>query len=119
VCTPAGQTLNIELGKSTLDPSVKYQGYNGKFAAERNLPIEKRLVTEQVAPLELKPGEPLRLRVYLDRSVLEVFANQRQCLTQRIYPTRGDSDGVILFARGGSATVRSLDAWDLSPTNSW
>lgn len=40
-------------------------------------------------------------------------------LTQRIYPTRADSLGVSLFARGGSVKVAKLDAWDVSPTNSW
>jgi hypothetical protein len=72
----------------------------------------------QGVPFELKPGEPLRLRVFLDRSVLEVFANGRQCLTQRIYPTCADSLGIKLISRSGSVKVKSLDAWDLSPANS-
>ncbi len=28
--------------------------------------------------LELPPGEPLRLRVFVDRSIVEVYANERQ-----------------------------------------
>ncbi len=36
-----------------------------------------------------------------------------------IYPSRADSLGVALVARGGSVNVRSLDAWDISPANSW
>ena len=77
------------------------------------------MVKEQAAPFELLPGEPLRLRVFLDRSVLEVYANGRQCITQRIYPSRADSLGVALLSRGGSVKVKSLDAWDISPVNSW
>ena len=76
-------------------------------------------VTAQEAPFTLAPGEPLTLRVFLDRSILEVFANRRQCLTQRIYPTRADSLGVALFATGGDATVTSLRAWDMAPSNPW
>ena len=53
------------------------------------------------------------LRIFLDHSVLEVYANGRQCITQRIYPTRADSLGVTLVSRGGSIKVRSLDAWDM------
>ena len=49
--------------------------------------------------------------------MLEVFANERQCVTQRIYPTRSDSLGVTLFSRGGSVDVKSLDAWDMAPAN--
>lgn len=63
-------------------------------------------------PLTLAPGEPLRLHVFLDRSVVEIYANGRACLTSRIYPTRPDSLGVSLFARGGSARARSVDVWE-------
>ena len=81
------------------------------------MPENKRVVTAQEAPFELLPGESLKLRIFLDRSVLEVFANERQCVTQRIYPTRGDSLGVTLFSRDGSVDVKSLDAWDMAPAN--
>lgn len=67
----------------------------------------------EAGPLILDEGEPLRLRVFIDRSVVEVFANQRQCLTLRAYPDRADSRGVSLFARGAEATLRSLDAWQM------
>jgi sucrose-6-phosphate hydrolase SacC (GH32 family) len=71
-------------------------------------------VSAQEAPLALEDGETLCLRVYVDRSVLEVFANGRQCLTQRIYPARSDSLGVRLFSRGAVTHVRGVKAWDLA-----
>ena len=52
-------------------------------------------------PLQLEEDELLRLHVFIDRSILEVFANGRLCLTSRIYPTRSDSTGIGLFAAGG------------------
>ena len=55
--------------------------------------------------------------MYLDRSVLEVFADGRQALTQRIYPTRTDSLGVRLYALGGDAHVTRLRAWDMAPAH--
>ncbi len=64
-------------------------------------------------PFTLAPGEPLRLRVFLDRSVVEVYANGHTCLTSRIYPTRPDSLGLDLFATGGRATVRGMRAWEM------
>ena len=87
--------------------------------ASKDLPESERHTQEQVAPFELAAGEMLKLRIFLDRSVLEVFANGRQYVTQRIYPTRDDSLGVALFARGGKVTVKSIDAWDMEPVNSW
>lgn len=76
-------------------------------------------VTEQKAPFVLPEGEPLRLRVFLDRSILEVYANERQALVQRIDPVREDSTGISLFATGGQASLIRLDAWDMAPTNPW
>ena len=67
----------------------------------------------EIGPLYLKDGEPLHLRVFIDRSVIEVFANGRQCLTLRAYPTRPDSTGVSVFARGSEARLVSLTAWQM------
>ena len=69
--------------------------------------------TPEIGPLYLKDGEPLHLRVFIDRSVIEVFANGRQCLTLRAYPTRTDSTGVSVFARGGEANLVSLQAYQM------
>ena len=67
--------------------------------------------TDHTAPLTLAPGESLRLRIFLDRSVLEVFANDRVSITSRIYPMRTDSLGVALLAEREDARLLRLDAW--------
>ena len=63
--------------------------------------------------LELSPGELLRLRVFVDCSVIEVYANDCACITSRVYPLRSDSAGVRVFTRG-EARVNSIDIWRLS-----
>ncbi len=65
------------------------------------------------APLALAPGELLALRVFLDGSALEVFANHGRYYAGRIYPTREDALGVALSARGGAARLVALDAWEM------
>jgi len=59
------------------------------------------------------PTTPLSLRVFLDRSVIEIYANGRHCLTSRVYPTRDDAVGVSARAEGGRAEIASLSAWEL------
>jgi beta-fructofuranosidase len=71
----------------------------------------------EAGPFALDPGQPLTLRVFVDKSIVEVFANGRQAVTRRMYPSRPDSLGVALFATGGPATLTSLQAWDLEPSN--
>ena len=67
----------------------------------------------ETAPLLLEEGETLRLRIFVDRSIVEVFANGKQCVAARVYPGREDSAGVSLRAQGSGALLRSLSAWQM------
>ena len=67
----------------------------------------------ETGPVFLERDEPLRLRVFVDRSVVEVFVNGRQCVAMRVYPDREDSVGVSLRSQGQEARVVSLDAWQM------
>lgn len=112
VVDPAAGTLRIDVAKASLDKTIVYKTFCMKGG-------DNPVVTAQEAPFTLAQDEPLSLRVFLDRSILEVFANRRQCLTQRLYPTRADSLGVALFSDGGDMDVEYLSAWDMAPANPW
>ena len=86
--------LAIDATRSSLDPDVHAR-------------------SPEVAPLILGDGETLKLRVFIDRSSVEVFANDRQCVALRVYPSREDSLGVSLRAQGSEATLLSLNAWQM------
>ena len=53
-------------------------------------------------------SDPLKLRIFIDRSIVEVFANNKQYLAMRVYPERGDSLGVSLRAQGQDAVLKHL-----------
>jgi sucrose-6-phosphate hydrolase SacC (GH32 family) len=70
-----------------------------------------------VAGVKTRLGVPakektLKLHLFLDKSVLEVYANGELCFTRVIYPGEHDL-GLGLFASGGSAKVTSFQAWPL------
>jgi beta-fructofuranosidase len=67
----------------------------------------------ETASLAFGREETLKLRVFIDRSVVEVFVNGKQCLALRVYPEREDSVGVSLRSQGQEAELRSLDAWQM------
>lgn len=67
----------------------------------------------EIGPFMSADGEPIHLRVFIDRSIVEVFINDVQCLTLRAYPKREDSRGVSIFARRGDAKLLSLDVWQM------
>lgn len=58
-------------------------------------------------------GETLKLHIFIDRSVVEVFVNDKAVVAARVYPGREDSLGVALRAQGGAAKLISLDAWQM------
>jgi sucrose-6-phosphate hydrolase SacC (GH32 family) len=91
----AAGTLAIDTNQASLD--------NGPHAVE-------------AAPFALASGEALQLRIFVDKSIVEVFANDRQAVVRRIYPTQPESLGVALFTDGAPVTVR-LDAWEMMPSN--
>lgn len=69
------------------------------------------------APFELGEDEPLRLRVFLDKPVVEIYANDRQSIARRVYPFRWDSQDIKLFSTGGPVNFSSIDAWEMMPSN--
>jgi fructan beta-fructosidase len=55
-----------------------------------------------------------KLHIFLDRSSVEVFANDGETvLTDRIYPSPG-SDGLDVFSDSGDSQIPSLTIWKLS-----
>lgn len=74
-------------------------------------------VSEQKAPLKLKHGEALKLDIFLDRSVIEVFANGRQAMTQLVYPELESSTRVAVFTGDGAVAVKDIQSWTLAKTN--
>lgn len=66
------------------------------------------------AALMLRADEPLVLTVFLDRSVVEVFANGRVAIADRVYPSRTESLGVGVFAAGGGGRATALDVWQMA-----
>ena len=67
----------------------------------------------ETAPVSIDPDESLKLRVFVDRSVVEVFVNGKQCVAMRVYPDRGDSVGVSFRSQGADSELMSLEAWQM------
>jgi len=70
-------------------------------------------ISSHAAPLHLIENEPLKLHIFLDHSIIEVFANGHTVITTRVYPTRADSLGLDIFAHDGSVLVKRCNIWQL------
>jgi fructan beta-fructosidase len=78
---------------------------SGEVSFSRDFPGRHSGKVEQKASV--------KLRVFVDRSSIEVFVNDgERVLSERIYPPPG-SDGIELYAKGTGARVVSLTMWEL------
>jgi beta-fructofuranosidase len=69
-------------------------------------------------PFHLLPNEDLRIRIFVDNSILEVYANDRFALTSRFYPSLEDSIGVSYDFSGFDEDRVRFECWK-SLKNAW
>jgi sucrose-6-phosphate hydrolase SacC (GH32 family) len=88
------QTFNVDRTKSSTDPDARVDGIQGGY-------------------VELGDDENLILHIFLDRSVVEAFANYKKKLTTRVYVGRYDSLGLQVWA-DGEISVKSMEVWEMN-----
>ena len=94
-----------------LDVLCDQDGDNGVRIAY--VPARKTLKIGTVnAPFELKPGEALTLRIFIDKNFIEVFANDRQAaVTAREYAK--ENLGISLFSKGADTALKPVRSWKM------
>lgn len=66
-----------------------------------------------IAPFALKDGEDLTLRVFIDKNLVEVFANDRQAVMNAPKLISLDNTGARLFSVGSDVQVESVTSWKM------
>ena len=113
---PVKKELVIDFIKSSINGPVKMASHSLLEPTIEGFPLT---VTEQKAPFELRKEEVLKLDIFIDRSIIEVFANGRQCITQVVYPELETSKGVKIFSGDEAITVKKVEAWKMAETNAY
>lgn len=108
------QTLNLDVSKSSFDRTVHYGWGDKKFIGDQydDPKTPERFV--QSASLKLPSSGVLSLRIFVDKSIVEVFANGTEVMTARVYPTLNNATQVSLFADGGVVDVSKIESWDMA-----
>lgn len=89
-------------------PAVRLSCYSNN---ELSKLVYRSVRSVDIGPLE---GKDVNLHIFLDRSVVEVFANNnRSCITGRMYPTREDSLHVGVFCKDGTVACEGIDIWEM------
>ncbi len=79
--------------------------------------VEKWIALDGIrAPLDLD-GKNLKLRVVVDRTSIEIFAQDGEVQICKVFRPRNDMahKGVSVSSEGGNATVESAKIWEMKP----
>ena len=96
---------------SNIDLLCDEKGGNG-FAIASGAGSRTLTVDYINPPFELKANEDLTLRIFIDKSMIEVFANDRQAAVAW-HEYKPENLNVSLFAKGGDLVVKQVTAWKM------
>lgn len=89
----AESVIEVDTSNSTLSPKIAIH------------PTESRTFW-------LSHNEPIELDIFVDKTIVEVFANGKSCISVRTYPTLPDSSTVSVISRGVDLSIEG-DAWQM------
>jgi sucrose-6-phosphate hydrolase SacC (GH32 family) len=91
------KTINIDRSKSTLNPELQKS-------------IERQGALKG-GKLDLTDGL-LQLKIYLDKSMLECYANSQKSITSRVYPQREDAKGLSIWS-DADILIKNISIWQM------
>jgi levanase len=100
------------LGDGTSSTTIGYDATTGKIFVDRtksgNTAFHPAFASIEDAPVTLDKNGNITMRLYLDHSSVEVFAQGgRRTITDQVFPNAG-ADKMAIFAEGGTAQLKSL-----------
>jgi len=95
--------LRVDLEKKTLVMDAAKSGSQGRMICEE-------------APFALEEGEALDVDIFVDHSVIEIYANDRQAICRRVYPS-DPARATGVSAASDGADFGTINVWEMSPTN--
>jgi len=96
---------------------IYYDSLNQKLVMDTTNSGKEGMKIKEEAPFALREGETLNFDIFVDKSVVEVYVNERQAISRRVYPAKPE-EAVCVFTKGfEGAEVLYVDAWEIAPTN--
>ncbi|KAA3437858.1 GH32 C-terminal domain-containing protein [Rufibacter hautae] len=102
-CSPNGEEETL----------IYYDKTTGKLMADRTKTSKTRKQGLEGGKLDIGK-ENLKLRIYLDHSMVETYANSYNSLTTRMYPSLEDALGLKVWA-DQDVMIEKMRVWELMP----
>lgn len=99
---PSANMLTVDLTKLTRTPNDNGT-YNGTYSC--------------VLPEKPDAGSELKLNVFIDGSILDIFVNDRWATSMRVFPSGSEANGLSVFSEG-PVKVNEMSAWTFDVSSS-
>jgi sucrose-6-phosphate hydrolase SacC (GH32 family) len=114
---PGANTFEVEIAADLEGAAGLSLEISDLGAGSEGIPIRLEVARFQVAgseaPVEFVGKErKVKLSVFLDRSVLEVFVNNSLCVTKTVRPFNGSAT-LKISGQGGPVRVEQIRAWSM------
>ncbi|MEJ8840918.1 GH32 C-terminal domain-containing protein [Lacibacter sp. H375] len=91
------QEFVVDKSRSSLDKNIPNEGRSGTYNLSRN--------------------QKVKIRLFIDGSVVECFINNEDAFTTRIFPLKSISNEVHLYCEGGEVKLSNATVWKLRSSN--
>lgn len=111
-------SLNVlESDNNEEKTTIRYDAVAGEILVDRSKSSISDDVHKTILKSSLKKanGQVLNIRVFVDHSIVEVFADSEVCISTRIYPMLDSSENVSLeLNQGNKLNVEKLSLWKMN-----
>jgi len=93
---------------------IQYMTETNHLIMDRSKSDQVNNIRSSQCAVSIKPDNPIKLHIFLDRSSVEIFVNDGQrVMSNRIYSSPS-SLGMDLYSKGGTVRLNSLEVWKMS-----
>lgn len=109
-------SVGVTLTSGKQEARIYYDRQVEKLIMDLTHSGDHPFAVREEAPLFVNEDETVLLNIFIDRSVLEVFAQDKQAISRRVYFLDPDDISISLFAKG-RIDFYDIRTWEIIPTN--
>jgi fructan beta-fructosidase len=96
--------IGVDTNKSTLFVDRTRSG---------DVNFDEHFPSRDAGPITLPRGKSIRLHIFVDRSLVEVFGNDGETVISEVIFPKRSSNEIEVYGRDGQARVLRMDVWNL------
>ena len=112
-CDKAGFRVRVDEERDEYT-EIYFDKQRGKLVFDSTHSGTEGIKAKEEAPLLLSENEKLKLDIFVDKSVVEVYANDKQAICRRVYPTYPENAKGVYVC--DDTQPEKAECWEMAPS---